>query len=349
MDVDERRSVWRRNLGCVVRWGHMLSLLRAGVLLLRTCSATSATSLNVTDPELSLLIGLVLALLSAASINVGFLLQHRGLRERLPEQAAPWGLIRAGFGSRTWLSGQALGSVGYAVQIAAVAIAPLSLVQAFAAGGLAVSVPLGARLFGHRIATDQALAIVLVAAALASLPVALSGSGDRLHATTLIGAVVVATALATALALRPSAAMRAIAAGLFYGVTDAAIKAISVRWSRHGAEALMSGWTALALAATLAGFLSFQAALRSGSAVPAISLMTAFAALVALACGVFGFGESLGTSPAAVMVHLLAVGVVLGCVPVLARAQAEIADLPGGQDEVRAALGDHQRRGVGVP
>lgn len=209
------------------------------------------------------------------------------------------------------------------------AIAPLSLVQAFAAGGLAVSVPLAARLFGHRIGTDQMLAILLVAAALASLPIALAGSGDRLHATTLIGAVIVVSALAAVLALRPSAATRAIAAGLFYGVADAAIKAISVRWSGHGAEALISGWTVLALAATFAGFLSFQAALRSGSAVPAISLMTAFAALVALACGVFGFGETLGTSPAAVGVHLFAVAVVLGCVPVLARAQLEIADETG--------------------
>ena len=57
--------------------------------------------------------------------------------------------------------------------------------------------------------------------------------------------------------------------------------------------------------------------------------MTAFVALVALACGVFGFGESLGTSPAAVVVHLFAVAVVLGCVPVLARAQVEIAGETG--------------------
>ncbi len=170
---------------------------------------------------------------------------------------------------------------------------------------------------------------MLVAVALASLPIALSGSGDRLHTATLIGAVIVVAAMAAMLALRSSAATRAIAAGLFYGVADAAIKAIAVRWSSHGAAALASGWTVLAVGATFAGFLSFQSALRSGSAVPAISLMTAFAALVALACGVFGFGESLGTGPAAVVVHLFAVAVVLGCVPVLARAQVEIADETG--------------------
>lgn len=277
--------------------------------------------------HLQLLLGLLLALLSAAAINLGFLLQHRGLRDGLPEEAGPWQLLRAGFRSRAWLSGQALGTIGFAVQIVAVAIAPLSLVQAFAAGGLAVSVPLAAGLFGHRIGRDQVIAILLVAASLASLPIGLSGSSDRVRAMTLIGAVLVVGIVATGLALRRSPTLRAIAAGLFYGVADAAIKAISVRWGSHGVGALLSGWTLLAAGATFAGFLAFQAALRTGSAVPAISLMNAFAALVALACGVFGFGESLGTSPAVVAIHLLAVAVVLGCVPVLARAQAEIAEV----------------------
>lgn len=280
---------------------------------------------SAADPHL--LFGLLLALLSAAAINLGFLLQHRGLRDGLPEEGGPWRVLRAGFRSRTWLSGQALGTIGFGVQIAAVAIAPLSLVQAFAAGGLAVSVPLAAGLFGHRIGREQVIAILLVAASLASLPIGLSGSSDRLRAMTLIGAVLVVSIVATGLALRRSPTLRAIAAGLFYGVADAAIKAISVRWGSHGAGALMSAWTLVAAAATFTGFLAFQAALRTGSAVPAISLMNAFAALVALACGVFGFGESLGTSPAAVAIHLLAVAVVLGCVPVLARAQAEIADV----------------------
>ncbi len=271
-------------------------------------------------------LGLLLALLSAAAINLGFLLQHHGLRDGFPEEAGPWRLLRTGFRSRTWLSGQALGTIGFAVQIAAVAIAPLSLVQAFAAGGLAVSVPLAAGLFGQRIGRDQVIAILLAAASLASLPIGFSGSSDRLGAMTLIGAVLVVSIVATGLALRRSPTLRSIAAGLFYGVADAAIKTISVRWGSHGG-ALLSGWTLLAAAATFAGFLAFQAALRTGSAVSAISLMNAFAALVALACGVFGFGESLGTSPSAVAIHLLAVAVVLGCVPVLARAHPEIADV----------------------
>ena len=109
----------------------------------------------------------------------------------------------------------------------------------------------------HRRA-DQVRAIVVVAVALGALPIGVAGSGDRLHAITLIGAVIVVSALAAVLAAWPPATTRAIAAGLFYGMADAAIKAISVRWSSHGAEALISGWTVLVLAATFAGFLALS-------------------------------------------------------------------------------------------
>jgi hypothetical protein len=133
-------------------------------------------------------------------------------------------------------------------------------------------------------------------------------------------------AAAIAIATVRTAPTRAIASGLLYGVADAAIKAVSVRWGAHGADALLSGWTVLALAATLAGFVSFQAALRARGAVAAISLMNCLAALVALVAGLAAFGESLGTGPAVSVWHFFAIGLVLACVPVLASAQAAIAD-----------------------
>ncbi len=83
-----------------------------------------------------------------------------------------------------------LGWIGFAIQILAVAIAPLSLVQAFAAGGLALSVPLAAGVFGHRITRGQMTAVLLIATALAMLPIGFSTARDHLHA----GALVVALA-----------------------------------------------------------------------------------------------------------------------------------------------------------
>jgi enterochelin esterase-like enzyme len=292
---------------------------------------------------LTLLAGLILALLSAAAINLGFLFQHRGLAEvRSRGARAHLAVLR----SRTWIGGQALGWAGFAAQIIAVALAPLSVVQAFAAGGLAISVPFAAAIFGHRVSREQALAVLSIAASLALLPLALPRVHAHLSAGILMGGAALAIAVSVPLAFARSAAAWAIAAGVIYGAADAAIKAVSVGWQHHGAAAVVSGWTVLAMLATFGGFLAFQAALRIGDAVSAISLMTALTALVALAFGVLAFGESLGAGPGAVIVHLLAISTVLGCVRVLADAQQQIAEDPGAQQRPPRgrALGTAARR-----
>ncbi len=94
----------------------------------------------------------------------------------------------------------------------------------------------------------------------------------------------------------------------------------------EGVTALISIWTIVAALGTFAGFLAFQSALARDSAIGAISLMNCFAALVALVCGLTAFGESLGSDTVAVIAHVLAIALVLACVPQLAAAQTEIAE-----------------------
>lgn len=281
--------------------------------------------------QTTLLVGLLTAIVSAALINLGFLLQHRGLRDAHPGGLMP--RLRWALGNRTWLSGQAIGWVGFGAQIVAVAIAPLALVQAFAAGGLALSVPLAAGVFGQRVTRGQLLAVLVMAASLAVLPLGFSHVRDRVDEAALVSTVVVASVIALALAPLAAAWIKAVAAGLLYGVADAAIKAISVHVHAHGAGAIVSGWTVLAAVATFGGFLAFQAALQSDGPVAAISLMTALAALTGLGCGLLAFGESLGSGLPIVIGHAVAIAAVLACVPALAAAQAAMADgddpLPG--------------------
>ncbi|HET8976920.1 MAG TPA: hypothetical protein VFN87_02110 [Solirubrobacteraceae bacterium] len=268
--------------------------------------------------------GLLLALVSAALINTGFLLQHRGL-----DHAGSGGMLsrlRRALRDPAWLAGQALGWIGFAAQIVAVAIAPLSLVQAFAAGGLALSVPVAAGIFRQPITGTQLLAVLAIAAGLAALPLGFSTARDHLNPDALTLAVA-AGAAAGLIVARPAAEWtRAIAAGVFYGIADAAIKAVSLGWGAHGPAALWSGWTAVAAVATFAGFLAFQSALQGRRPVAAISLMTGMAALAALACGMLAFGESLGIDPMAATTHVAAIAIVLAGIPVLAAAQAAMAD-----------------------
>ncbi|MGZ4287930.1 MAG: alpha/beta hydrolase-fold protein [Solirubrobacteraceae bacterium] len=280
-----------------------------------------AETLRAPSDKLALTGALLLALVSAAAINLGFLLQHRALAGQADGGSRA---LLAMLSNRTWLAGQAVGWVGFAGSLLAVALAPLSLVQAFAAGGLAISLPLAARMFGQRVSRSQMLAISVMAVALASLPIALV-SHSNLHGGTLLLMSLIVLASATAVGLSGGPAAQAIAAGCSYAVADAAIKAISTGWHAHGFAALVSVWAVLAMVGTFAGFLAFQSSLRRGNAVVAISLMNVFAALGALACGILAFGEALGTGLGATVVHLLAISLVLMSVPLLATGQQRIA------------------------
>lgn len=270
--------------------------------------------------EVRLIGALLLALFSAALINLGFVLQHRG-HDRARRQTHS-GLTSA-FREPAWLFGQVTGWIGFAGQIVAVALAPLTLVQAFSAGGLALSVPLVARTFGHRATRGQLAAIALIAISLASLPVGFGSAQGHLHPGLLIALALLVMLAGGLLAPRGGTAALAVAAGAFYGAADAAIKAASIGLRFQG-TGILTNWTLLAAVCTLGGFLTFQAALRSGDVVRPLSLMNAFTALTAIAFGIAAFGESLGSKPATGLLHAVAIVAVLVCVRPLSRAQQQL-------------------------
>ena len=278
--------------------------------------------------ELRLVAALLLALISAALINIGFVLQHRG-HERA--RADGHSALASGFREPAWLIGQVVGWVGFGGQIIAVALAPLTLVQAFSAGSLALSVPLAARVFGHRVRAPQLAAIAIIAVSLISLPIGFGAGHGHFHAGLLIASALLVVLAGAMLAPRGGTAALAVAAGAFYGAADAAIKAASIGIRFHGASVL-TGWTLLAGLCTLGGFIAFQAALRDDDEVQPLTLMNAFTALAAVALGMAAFGEPLGSTPAADVLHGLAILLVLGCVRPLAGAQQRLvegAPLPG--------------------
>jgi enterochelin esterase-like enzyme len=258
--------------------------------------------------RLALLAALALVLIAATLINLGFVLQHRG------RAAAEGDSLLAGLRNRTWLAGQAIGWAGFA----------LTLVQAFAAGSLAVSIPLMARWFGWGLERRQLLAVAIVAVSLASLPVGFSARHAHLEPGLLLLGALIGCAVVLLLGQRGRVTAQAIAAGIAYGVADAAIKADAIGLHHHGAGALLSGWTVLSALATLAGFLAFQAALRGADPVNPIALMNAFAAVASVGLGLIGFRETLGTTTLALAVHIVAILLVLGCVRPLTRAQERL-------------------------
>jgi enterochelin esterase-like enzyme len=271
--------------------------------------------------ELRLLGALLLALISGVLINLGFVLQQRGHSHALAR--GRYSLIE-GFRDRSWLIGQSVGWLGFAGAIIAVGLAPLTLVQAFSAGSLALSVPLAARLVGQSVTRQQLIAIAIITICLASLPIGFAASHGHLHAGILIAAALLAMATGAVLAPVAGSLTQAIAAGVLYGAADAAIKADAVALHVHGVSSVLCGWTVLAGLCTFGGFLSFQVALRGSDAVRPVSLMTAFTAVTAAGLGVVAFGEPFGITPVASVAHGVAIALVLACVVPLARMQQRL-------------------------
>jgi hypothetical protein len=278
-----------------------------------------------------LVIGLTLALLGSVALNASYLIQHAG------SAAAPAIVFRhpvrtfvSLLRSRLWLAGGVLGISGWAISIAALTQAPLSLVQAFLIGGIALLAPVAVRVLGHRLTPREFAGISLVVVALLVLVVGRGTIGvhSEFHNRAL-GIYLIASVAAGACLLlfrQRRTQMLAAAGGVLYGAADVAIKALTGLASRHGiAAAATSPWLIATILASIGAFFCFQRALQSGRPMAVIALMTAGNNIVSIVGGLAVFGDPLGHRPAMVLLHVLAFALIVFAAWLLAPAQAAVA------------------------
>src|SRR5689334_8050023 len=115
-------------------------------------------------------IGLILALGCALISGIGLLCKHRGANDA-PAVALRSPLRSAGalFRSRWWAIGFSLATVGWGLHVVALSMAPLSLVQAVIAGGLALLAIPARRWFGIAVGRRDLLGLALCASGLSFL------------------------------------------------------------------------------------------------------------------------------------------------------------------------------------
>ena len=229
--------------------------------------------------------GLALALASAAAINWGYYAQH-GAASALPPLSLrhPLRSLGALFGNRRWLAGFWTGIAGWVLYVVALTLAPLSLVQACAAGGLAIL----AALAGVRSRREQ-LAVATSIAGLVLLAVSLAGSVTATrHANLRDAAVwmVVSAVVAAAVASPATAAGLGSAAGILYAAGDVGTKA-AVSGGLHV-------WFVPALLACHGlAFVALQLAFQRGSALTSAGLATLWTNALPIVAGMAVFGEPL--------------------------------------------------------
>jgi len=228
--------------------------------------------------------GLALAIASAAAIGGGYALQHSSvsrlppLSPRRPVQSLVL-LIRSG----RWTAGFLAGIGGWVLYVAALTLAPLSLVQAASAGGVGV-LALGARLrMSERIGVVAALAGLLLLG-LSAGSHAPTGVGDVVAVTIWVATSLGAAALAAG--LRPTAAGLGSAAGVLYAAGDVATKAAVGGGARLAFVPVLLACHGLA-------FVCLQLAFQRGRRLASAGLAVLWTNALPIAAGMALFSESL--------------------------------------------------------
>jgi drug/metabolite transporter (DMT)-like permease len=266
---------------------------------------------------MTLQIGIFLALLCALATNVGFLFKHRGacaapdVDVRHPVASAV-GLFR----SKWFTVGMLVALGAWALHVGALALAPLSIVQAVLAGGLVLLTVLAERFFGHSVGRRQWIGVGLTALGLTLLAVTLpSHSGSHSNYST-AGMIVFESALlcvGTLLVLSPRwgahehhGVLLGTAAGILFGVSDVAIKALTGTVGGAGAMGLLSPWLITAVVASVIAFYASARGLQKGEAVPVITLTSAAANVSAISGGILVFGDPMPHDPVGILIQSFA-------------------------------------------
>jgi len=289
--------------------------------------------------SLSVQIGLLLALATALCSIVGFLYKHRGAVESPAIQwRRPVRSSLALFRSRWYVLGILVATASWGLHVAALALAPISLVQATIAGGLVLLTVIADRAFGFTVTRREWIGVALTAAGLAFLAATLGDTGDSAHSDYSAGTLTLYVALGTGLGLAFVVAGRegpragvalAASAGVIWGASDVSIKALSDSLDADGVLVLAHPLAAVILALSLLGLLVSARSLQLGDAVPVIAITSAAANVVTIAAGPIVFGEPLPDEPLGVAVRMLAFVLVIGAAaltpPPIAEAHLEPA------------------------
>ena len=272
---------------------------------------------------MTLLFGILLAVACALATNVGFLYKHRGVCAAPPVNIRrPVHCAISLYKSPLFALGMLIATGAWIFHVAAMSLAPLSVVQAVLAGGVVLLAVLAERMFGVRVGRRQWLGLGLTAGGLVLLGVSLPhahGADSHFSLAGMISfeAALVGGGLLLIMGPRMGARrehhglMLGAAAGIMFGVSDISIKAISGLIGTEGIWGLLSPWMLIGVIASVAGFYACAKSLQDGEPVPVIAVTGTAANMAGIVGGIIVFGDPLSSSPLGLVAECLAFGLVL--------------------------------------
>ncbi|MDQ3678684.1 MAG: hypothetical protein M3401_18105 [Actinomycetota bacterium] len=275
--------------------------------------------------ELSLAVGvgLICALLSALATNLAFLFKYKGaVAAPDVDMRHPLRSAIDLFRSKWWTIGWGVAAVAFALHVAALTLAPISIGQAVLAGGLVFLAVLAERFFGFQLGRRQWIGIGVVAVSLALLTLTGGSGGGGSHSHYSLAGMIVFEAIAVGVGVLLVAShlieripaqrgvLLGIAAGLGFGISDVAIKALSGDLA-SGIVGILSPWSVIILTAAVFSFYASARSLQIGDGVTVIAVTSVAANLSTIIAGLAVFGDRLGDDPLVIGVRLAAFAMIL--------------------------------------
>jgi drug/metabolite transporter (DMT)-like permease len=266
---------------------------------------------------LSVQLGLLLALVTSLMSVVGFFLKHRGAVAAPPvEWRRPLASTVALFRSPVYTIGCVVATTSWGFHVAALGLAPISLVQSVIAGGLVLVTVVADRVFGQPVTRRDWIGVALTAAGLAFLAATLEGTGGSAHGdygdAELLAFVGLVSVAGLAIAARGrTGPLLAVSAGLLWAGSDVTIKALSGKASALGLGVVVHPFALVIVVLSLVGLLVSARSLQLGPPVAVIAVTSATANVLTIAAGPAVFGEPLPQEPLALLVRLAAFALVV--------------------------------------
>jgi drug/metabolite transporter (DMT)-like permease len=265
-------------------------------------------------------VGIGLAIVAALMTNLASLLKHRGCQRTEPVQIRrPLQSARELAASPWFAAGWGLALVAWLVHVAALSMAPISLVQAVLAGGAVSVAVMAQRLFGDPVERRQWLGLSLGGAGLALLVLTVpsfQGSHSSFTASGILAfegglALIAAGLVSSHRSGRLSEhghILFAVIAGILFALAGVSIKGLT---GAGGASlAVLAPWILLTLLAGLLAQYAAATALQRGGAIETIGLIGLVANAAQIAGGVFVFGDPLSGNPLGLVVQVMAFALV---------------------------------------
>ena len=265
---------------------------------------------------MSLNLGILLALACAIATQLGFLYKHKGANEApAVDIRHPFRTAKQLYSCKWFAIGMGVATAAWVFHVAALAFAPLSVVQAVLSTGVVILAVLAERMFGFQIGIRQWIGVAMTALGLLLLVITLPATNGAHSAYSLAGMLAFEGGMLTIGALLISGphigapdhhhgAMLGGAAGVLFGVSDVAIKALT---GAHGLVGVLSSpWLAVTLLASVVAFYASARGLQDGEAVPVIVATSTAANVSCIVGGITVFGDPMPANAVGIAVQAFA-------------------------------------------